>query len=132
VWQLYFGIIFIGIVMFAPGGIAGLLMMHRPLVRAGTLGMVIPSYLLALVPTLVLVCGVILGIETLAHYTESQGQGNMINVLGIPFDTTRAGTWIIAAVMIVGGFVVARMTWRRIADAWDRATTGARDRGHLA
>jgi len=132
VWQLYFGIIFIGIVMFAPGGIAGLLMMHRPLVRAGTLGMVIPSYLLALVPTLVLVCGVILGIETLAHYTESQGQGNMINVLGIPFDTTRAGTWIIAAVMIVGGFVVARMTWRRIADACDRATTGARDRGHLA
>ena len=45
VWQLYFGIIFIGIVMFAPGGIAGLLMMHRPLIRAGTLGVVIPSYL---------------------------------------------------------------------------------------
>src|SRR5215510_12710256 len=40
VWQLYFGIIFIGIVMFAPGGIAGLLMMHRPLIRAGTIGRV--------------------------------------------------------------------------------------------
>ena len=23
VWQLYFGLIFIGVVMFAPGGIAG-------------------------------------------------------------------------------------------------------------
>ena len=28
VWQLYFGLMFIAVVMFAPGGIAGLLMMH--------------------------------------------------------------------------------------------------------
>ena len=38
VWQLYFGFIFSGIVMFAPGGIAGLQMKPRPLVRAGSLG----------------------------------------------------------------------------------------------
>lgn len=132
VWQLYFGIIFIGIVMFAPGGIAGILMMHRPLIRAGTLGTVIPSYLLALLPTLVLVCGVILGIETTAHYTASQGEGNVINLLGIPFNATAPSTWIIAIVMIVGGFLVARITWRRIAEAWDRAMTGARDQGYLA
>ena len=54
VWQLYFGIIFIAIVMFAPGGIAGILMKHRPLIRAGTLGTVIPSYLVAAIPTLAL------------------------------------------------------------------------------
>ena len=28
VWQLYFGLLFIGVVMFAPGGIAGLVMLH--------------------------------------------------------------------------------------------------------
>ena len=37
VWQLYFGLMFIAVVMFAPGGIAGLMMMHRPLVTRGTL-----------------------------------------------------------------------------------------------
>jgi branched-chain amino acid transport system permease protein len=132
VWQLYFGIIFIGIVMFAPGGIAGILMMHRPLIRAGTLGTVIPSYLLALLPTLVLIFGVILGIETVAHCTESQGEGNVINLIGIPFNATAPSTWIIAIVMIVAGFVVAGVTWRRIAEAWDRAMTGARELGHLA
>ena len=31
-----------------------------------------------------------------------------------------------------GGGFVARLTWRRIADAWDRASTVARDRGYLA
>src|ERR1700742_1691940 len=96
VWQLYFGIIFIGIVMFAPGGIAGLLMMHRPLIRAKTLGMVIPSYLVAAIPTLALAVGVTLAIETLARYTDSQGESNVINLLGLQLDATKPTTWLIA------------------------------------
>jgi branched-chain amino acid transport system permease protein len=131
VWQLYFGIIFIGIVMFAPGGIAGLVMMHRPLIRARTLGMVIPSYLVAALPTVALACGVILSIETVARYA-SGGEGNIVKLLGIPFNTTAPTTWGIAAVLVVGGFIVARITWRRIAEAWDRAASIARDRGYLA
>src|ERR1700754_919888 len=106
VWQLYFGIIFIGIVMFAPGGIAGLLMMHRPLIRARSLGMVIPSYLVAAIPTLALAVGVTLAIETVARYTESQGEGNVINLLGLPLDATKPTTWLIAIVLIVGGYLV--------------------------
>jgi len=130
VWQLYFGIIFIGIVMFSPGGIAGLLMMHRPLVRAGTLSTVIPSYLVAIVPTAALACGVILVIETIARY--SGGDGNPINLFGIAFNPVSPVTWVVAAVLVVVGFFVARLTWRRIAEAWDRAATVARDRGYLA
>src|ERR1700742_4134051 len=91
VWQLYFGIIFVGIVMFAPGGIAGLLMRHRPLVRAGTLSTVIPSYLVAIIPTAALACGVILMIETIARY--SSGDGNPINLFGIAFNATSPVTW---------------------------------------
>ena len=132
VWQLYFGIIFIGIVMFAPGGIAGLLMMHRPLIRARSLAMVIPSYLVATVPTLALALGIILSIETVARYTASQGEGNTINLLGASFDATRPLTWAVAAVLVVGGFLIARISWRRVAEAWDRAATIARDRGYLA
>jgi branched-chain amino acid transport system permease protein len=129
-WQLYFGIIFIGIVMFSPGGIAGLLMMHRPLVRAGTLMTVIPSYVVALIPTVALACGVILTIETVARY--SGGDSSVINLFSIPFNATSPTTWLTAAVLVIGGFFVARLTWRRIAEAWDRAATVARDRGYLA
>jgi branched-chain amino acid transport system permease protein len=132
VWQLYFGIIFIGIVMFAPGGIAGLLMMHRPLIRARSLTMVIPSYLVAALPTLLLALGVILAIETAARYTASEGEGSLINLLGLSFDATKPVTWVVAAVLVAGGFLVARLTWRRVAQAWDRAATVARDRGYLA
>ena len=38
VWQLYFGLMFIGMVTFAPDGIAGLLMMHAPLWQARAYG----------------------------------------------------------------------------------------------
>jgi branched-chain amino acid transport system permease protein len=127
-WQLYFGIIFIGIVMYAPGGIAGLLMMHRTLIRAGTLWMVIPSYLIAIVPTIALACGVILTIETVARFSG----GDAINLFGIAFNPTSPVTWIAAAILVVGGGFVARLSWRRIAEAWDRAATMARDRGYLA
>ncbi|WP_315736675.1 branched-chain amino acid ABC transporter permease [Bradyrhizobium sp. SZCCHNR1093] len=128
VWQLYFGIIFIGIVMFSPGGIAGLLMMHRPLVRAGTLGMVIPSYLVAIVPTAALAYGVILTIETVARYSG----GDAINLFGMALNPQSPATWSAAAILVVAGFVVGRWTWQRIAEAWDRAATVARDRGYLA
>lgn len=132
VWQLYFGLIFIAIVMFAPGGIAGILMKHRPLIRAGTLGTVIPSYLVAAIPTLALVLGIILAIETVARFSGGEGGGNVINLLGIPFVATAPTTWAAAAVLVAGGFLVARITWRRVAEAWDRAATVARDRGYLA
>ncbi|MBR0893780.1 branched-chain amino acid ABC transporter permease [Bradyrhizobium tropiciagri] len=128
VWQLYFGIIFIGIVMFAPGGIAGILMKHRPLIRAGTLGTVIPSYLVAAIPTLAFALGIILTIETVARFSG----GDPINLLGIPFVASAPTTWAAAAVLLVGGFLVARITWRGVAEAWDRAATVARDRGYLA
>src|ERR1700754_3833537 len=97
VWQLYFGIIFIGIVMYAPGGVAGLLMMHRPLVRAGTLATVIPSYLVAVVPTVALACGFILTIETVAR--NHGGRGNPINLSGIAFAPASPVTWVTAAVL---------------------------------
>ena len=132
VWQLYFGIIFIGIVMFAPGGIAGILMMHRPLIRAGSWPMVIPSYLVAALPTLALAFGVILSIETVANYTAGEGGGSVINLAGIPFNARAPTTWLAAAVLVVAGFAIARLTWRRVAEAWDRAATIARDRGYLA
>jgi len=55
-----------------------------------------------------------------------------INLFGIPFNAKSPVTWISAAVLVVGGAFVARLSWRRIADAWDRAATVARDRGYLA
>jgi branched-chain amino acid transport system permease protein len=132
VWQLYFGLFFIAIVMFAPGGITGLLMMHRPLIRGGTLGKVLPAYLVAFVPTLALVVGLMLGIESIVHYTVNVGEDPNIKAFGIPFNAASPLTWLTSVVLIVGGFFIARITWKRVALAWDEALTTARAKGMAA
>jgi branched-chain amino acid transport system permease protein len=132
VWQLYFGLFFISVVTFAPGGITGLLMMHRPLIRGGTLGSVLPYYAIALIPTLALVAGLVLAIETIVHNTVSPGDDPNVRAFGMSFNAASPITWIVALFLIAAGFVAARNTWSRLARAWDDALTAARDRGYHA
>ena len=114
VWQLYFGIFFIAVVMFAPGGITGLLMMHWPLFKAGTLGRILPSYLIALVPTLAMVAGAVLAIETIVHHTVNSDEDPNIKAFGIQFNASNPITWLLAAVLVIVGFFLARKTWTLI------------------
>lgn len=130
IWQLYFGLLFIVIVMFAPNGIAGLLMMHKPLWRAGVLHRLIPSYLLALVPALVMTLGAILTIEMIFRASAKLSEGSQMTFMRVPFDVLQPASWLIAAAMVVGGFVLFRMTWRAVANAWHKATLHAQSRGH--
>ena len=42
-WLLYVGLMFVVVVMYAPWGLAGLLLMHQPLLAGGTLRRVLPE-----------------------------------------------------------------------------------------
>jgi len=130
VWQLYFGLFFIAVVTFAPGGITGLLMMHWPLIKGGTFGRVLPSYLMALIPTLAMLAGLVLAIETVVHYTVNPGDDPNIKAFGMNFNVSSPTTWIVAFLLIVVGFVTARKTWSRLAIAWDDALKAAREKGY--
>jgi len=132
VWQLYFGLFFIAVVMFAPGGITGLLMMHRPLVRNGKLNKVLPWYAVALVPTLALVTGLMIIIECVVHYTTNPSDDPNIRAFGIPFDAASPLTWGVALALTVVGFFVARITWTWVAQAWDGATSAPPEQATLA
>jgi len=132
VWQLYFGLIFIAVVLFAPGGLTGLVMMHRPLLKAATLPKVIPSYLVALLPTLAMIAGLVLSIETIVHYTVNPGDDPHIKAFGVGFDAASPYIWALAAVLLIGGFLVARKTWQWVAHAWDDAATIAREKERSA
>jgi branched-chain amino acid transport system permease protein len=132
VWQLYFGLIFIAVVLFAPGGLTGLVMMHRPLLSAATLPKVIPSYLVASLPTLAMIAGLVLSIETIVHYTVNPGDDPHIRAFGVGFDAASRSIWALAAVLLIGGFLVARKTWQWVAHAWDDAATIAREKERSA
>jgi branched-chain amino acid transport system permease protein len=132
VWQLYFGLIFIAVVTFAPGGITGLLMMHRPLVRAWTWPRLLLPYLFALVPTIIMIAGLIGIVESVVHFTVNPMDDPNIKAFGVRFNAASPIAWAVAAILFVGGFLVARWMWARVARAWDDAISETRSRGFAA
>jgi len=132
VWQLYFGLLFIGVVMFAPNGIAGLLMMHEPLWRARAYGPVrrlMVTYLIALMPALVLLAGLIVTIEMIYHRSVKASDGATISMFHMTLDTTSAIPWIAAIALLVGGFLLFRRTWPLVGAAWHNAVVYAQAAG---
>jgi branched-chain amino acid transport system permease protein len=125
IWQLYFGLLFIGMVMFAPTGIAGLLMMHAPLWNARVVHKVVPAYLLALVPALVTLIGLSLIIEMTFRLTVKASDGSAMSFLYLPIDAAKPFAWFVAAVLLLGGFWVFRRTWGVVAGAWNDAMVAA-------
>ncbi|MBT6529805.1 MAG: hypothetical protein HOK99_02710, partial [Betaproteobacteria bacterium] len=95
-WLLYFGLLFLLIILYSPGGISNLISIHVPVWRAGLIKKLLPSYGYALVTGFVTLLGIVGGIEMLYRGTLFGG----IN------DGT---TWVIAALLIcVGGFFLKR------------------------
>lgn len=128
VWQLYFGLLFVGMVMFAPFGIAGLLMMHAPLWRARTLPRVAPAYAMAFATGLVTFTGVILAIEMTVHLAVKASDGPMMSFLRIKFSAHSVLPWIIAALLIGVGGWLSRWVWPLAAAAFHEAMARARER----
>ena len=126
IWQLYFGLMFIAVVMFAPGGLAGLLMMHAPLLRARVLHRLAGPYLLLLAAALIAAAGVILVIELGHHLMAKASDGSVMRMFGVSFDTASVSPWLIAATLVAAGALLARIVWPIATQAWNDAIAAAR------
>ena len=126
IWQLYFGLMFIAVVMFAPGGLAGLLMMHAPLLRARVLHRLAGPYLLLLAAALIAAAGVILVIELGHHLMAKALDGSVMRMFGVSFDTASVSPWLIAATLVAAGALLTRIVWPIATQAWNDAIAAAR------
>jgi branched-chain amino acid transport system permease protein len=120
------------VVAFAPGGIAGLLLRHRPLLRAGQMWPVLRAYVVAAPPTLVMLAGLVLGIEIVVRHTVDTSDDPVMHLFGFTLDTGSPLSWAIAALLTLVGFALARFTWQHVARVFDDAMTVARAKGYLA
>jgi branched-chain amino acid transport system permease protein len=118
IWQLYFGLLFIIMVMFAPGGIAGLLVMHRPLWHKRALQKVAVAYVIALVPALIMLAGAALVIEMTYRLAVKAAEGPAMTFLTVPLSADHPIAWLSAGALAIGGFTLFRLTWPVIAAAW--------------
>jgi branched-chain amino acid transport system permease protein len=125
VWQLYFGLLFIGMVMFVPNGIAGLLVRQQPLLRARRLHRVAPFYLLALVPGLAAVAGLSMVIEMTDQLTVHAPDGPAMTFLRIPLSADAPLPWVIAAALLVSGIWLFLRAARAAGNAYGEALAAA-------
>jgi branched-chain amino acid transport system permease protein len=121
IWQLYFGLLFIAMVMFAPQGVAGLLMMHRPLWGKRALRKVAAAYAIALPPALVMLAGGALVIEMTYRLAVKAAAGPAMTFFTVPLSADRPRAWLSAGILAIGGFVLFRWTWPIVAAAWATA-----------
>jgi branched-chain amino acid transport system permease protein len=129
VWQLYFGLMFVAAVMYAPGGLAGLLMLHAPLWRSGTLVRLLPSYLTMLAPLLLIAGAGALIVEMVAHLAVKAAEGSTLRFAGLILDARSWPPWLAAAIALGAGILAGRLAWARTAAAWERSLAVAREKG---
>jgi branched-chain amino acid transport system permease protein len=121
VWELYLGLLFIGMVMFAPEGLAGLLARQRPLLEGWQFHKVAPYYLLALLPGLVAIVGLSLVIEMTDHLTAHAADGATMTFGSITFDASSPLPWLVAVVLLAGGLTAFLRAARVAGNAYSDA-----------
>ncbi|HEY7041467.1 MAG TPA: branched-chain amino acid ABC transporter permease [Methylomirabilota bacterium] len=117
-WLVYAGVLFILMVTFAPGGIAGLVMMHQPIARAGRLRRLAGPYLRLIVPGALVGLGFVLAVELCSFLTIGAAQGKALVLSGVTIDPRHVGPWLAAAILLAGGGRWLRYEGRRFGRAW--------------
>ena len=122
-WLLYLGVTFSVIVAFAPGGLAGLIVMHGPIANTNKsllLGLVKP-YLSAIGSTILGVLGFI-GIIEMLYFKSliSKGEGEII-IYWTEFNANGLLSWAFFIGMILAGILLSKITYRQAKESWDNA-----------
>src|SRR6185312_11207902 len=128
-WMLYLGLLFMAIVAFVPGGLAGLIDMHVAGLRTRALAGIVRSYLLALPFALAATLGAVTLIEIVYRRSTQPDAGALMKLFWIPMDTARPWPWIAAALVLAAGTAALRALWPRVAAAWALAGEEIHARG---
>ncbi|MFZ1987214.1 MAG: branched-chain amino acid ABC transporter permease, partial [Desulfatitalea sp.] len=116
-------------VLWAPNGIAGLIMQHEPVWKAGLIKRLLPSYGLILLPTLVLLAGVMTLVEINYHLSLSINPEEPLRLFGIAFRAQSPIAWGLAFVMIVVGFFFFRKASHFVDRGWNDVTQAMKKGG---
>ncbi|SIR80268.1 branched-chain amino acid ABC transporter permease [Pseudacidovorax sp. RU35E] len=120
-WLLYLGLVFLFMVMFAPGGVASLIMMNVRVARFGKLGRFKWLYV-GLAATGALMAAGFAGIvEMLYHMQLNAALGPTVRFFGIGLDTSSAAHWALVGAVALVGLALFDQVRRRFARRWGQA-----------
>jgi branched-chain amino acid transport system permease protein len=117
-WLLYLGLVFLFMVMYAPGGIASLVMMNLRVALFGKLSRLFGLYAGLVVTGLVALVGVAAMIEMIYHLQLNTALGSTLPFMGIELDAKGVASWLGALAVAAVGLGALEVLRRRFVLRW--------------
>ena len=117
-WLLYLGLVFMLMVMVAPGGIASLIMMNVRVALFGKLRRLLGGYAVLALTGLVTFIGVAAMIEMVYHLQLNTALGPTLHFMRVELNVQNASNWLGALAIALVGFAMFETARRRFARLW--------------
>ena len=117
-WLLYLGLLFLFMVMYAPGGIASLIMMNLRVASFGKLKQIWVSYLGLLVTGLVALIGAGAMVEMIYHLQLNSALGDSFKFMGITLNARGIDSWFGAVFVMLTGIGLFEVARRQFQMEW--------------
>ena len=117
-WLLYLGLIFLFMVMYAPGGVASLIMMNVRVASYGYLRKLTASYLALTGAALAMLLGAAAMIEMVYHLQLNMALGPEMSFMGVLLNAHRVSSWLGAAIVMFIGVALFELCRRRFVRKW--------------
>ena len=119
-WLLYLGLVFLLMVMYAPGGIASLLMMNLRVAAYGFLRRLWTSYLALAGTALTVLVAVAAIVEMIYHIKLNEALGPTMSFAGVMLDTRGTDAWVGALLLLATGVGLFEVSRREFVRQWGR------------
>lgn len=120
-WLLYLGLIFMCMVMYAPGGIASLIMMNMRVASFGRFKRLLPSYFVMTITLSFALIGTAAIVEMIYHLQLNSAQGGELSFLGATLNVFGIRDWVIAATCMLIGAGLFESARGQFAQKWRQA-----------
>ncbi len=126
-WQLYLGVFFILIVMYAPGGVASLVMMNARLIAHNKFRRVAPLLSGLCAAGGVVFIGAVALIEMLYRVTLDAGTNPVMRLFGLTVDSAAPPAWLVGGALVVGGALAFRAIRKPFQNIWGTVNSEIED-----
>jgi len=119
-WLLYVGLIFLFMVMYAPGGIASLIMMNLRVAAFGKLRELWVGYLGLAVTAFTALAGAAAMVEMVYHLQLNAALGPELGFMGVRLNATNLNSWLGAGFVLATGLGLFELTRRQFLTQWSQ------------
>lgn len=117
-WLIYLGLVFMVMVMFAPGGFSSLVMMNLRVAAFGKFKRLAWSYVGLFLTAAVWLAGAAALVELIYHLQLEANSGNEVRFLGFSLSIDGPNSWMASAAVFAVGFALFELVRRRFRREW--------------